>query len=39
MKEYLSGIFRDASPYAAEGRPLSAVELLKHAHAQLESHR
>ena len=36
VKDYLAGIFREASPYAAGGHSLSAVELLKRAHADLE---
>jgi serine/threonine-protein kinase len=36
VKEYLLGIFREASPYGAQGRSLSAVELIKRAHAGLD---
>ena len=36
VKDYLAGIFREASPYAGGGRSPSAVELLKRAHADLE---
>jgi tetratricopeptide (TPR) repeat protein len=36
VKDYLAGIFREASPYGGVGRSLSAVELLQRAHADLE---
>ena len=36
VKEYLSDIFRQASPYGAEGRSLSVVQLLERAHTDLD---
>jgi len=36
VKELLTEIFQDASPYGADGRSLSVVQLLQRAHADLE---
>src|SRR5262249_8123943 len=36
VTEYLTSMFRDAGPYSAPGRSLSAVDLLKRAHAGLD---
>jgi eukaryotic-like serine/threonine-protein kinase len=36
VTDYLTGMFREASPYGAPGRSLSAVDLLKRAHAGLD---
>ena len=36
VKELLTEIFQDASPYGSDGRSLSVVQLLQRAHADLE---